>query len=82
LSRWPMRQPQAQRLKVHPLNEGPVAVKDVVVNERPECILNFPTTGLKGVTIEFGDLAYVLSKCEPLTVRIETEKGDATYNFN
>jgi hypothetical protein len=40
------------------------------------------TTGLKGVTMEFGDVGYVLSKCEPITVRIETEKGDTTYNFN
>jgi hypothetical protein len=75
-------QPHAQRLKVQSLVKGPVAVRDVVVNERPECILNFPTTGLKGVTMEFGDVGYVLSKCEPITVRIETEKGETTYNFN
>ena len=69
-------------MKVQSLNKQSVAVRDVVVNERPECILNFPTKGLKGVTMEFGDVGYVLSKCESVKVRIETEKGDTTYDFD
>jgi hypothetical protein len=33
------QQPQAKRLKVQSLDEQPVSVKDVIVNDRPECIL-------------------------------------------
>jgi hypothetical protein len=72
------QQPQAQRLKVQSLGEQPIAVKDVTVNDRPECILiNFP----KDTTMKFGDVSYVVSVCDPLRVRIVTDKGESTYHF-
>ena len=33
------QQPKAQRLKVQSLGEEPVAVRDVTVNGRPDCVL-------------------------------------------
>jgi hypothetical protein len=72
------QQPQAKRLKVQSLDEQPVSVKDVIVNDRPECIL---ANGKKNSTMKFGDVGYILSLCEPLRVRVVTQKGESTYNF-
>jgi hypothetical protein len=72
------QQPQAQRLKVQSLDEQPIAIKDVTVNDRPDCIL---VNGPKDTTMKFGDVSYVLSVCDPVRVRIVTDKGDSTYHF-
>ncbi len=73
------QQPQAQRLKVQSLGELPVAIKDVAVNDRPDCIL---INGPKDTTMNFGDVSYVISRCEPVRVRIVTDRGESTYNFD
>jgi hypothetical protein len=72
------QQPQAQRLKVQSLDEQPIAISDVTVNERPDCIL---VNGSKNTTMSFGDVSYVISLCDPLRVRIVTDRGESTYHF-
>jgi hypothetical protein len=71
-------EPHAKRLKVQPLNEQPISVKDLIVNDRDECIL---ANGLKGSTMKFGDVAYAITNCEPIRVRILTEQGEKTYEL-
>jgi hypothetical protein len=48
------------------------------VNDRDECIL---ANGLKGSTMKFGDVAYAITNCEPIRVRILTEQGEKTYEL-
>ena len=51
------QRPKAQRLKVHSLGEEPVAIRDVTVNGRPDCVLvNDPNDEL------LGDVSYVISR--------------------
>jgi hypothetical protein len=71
------QQPETKRLKVQSLNEGPVEVKDLVVNDRPECAF----WGPKGSTMKFGDVSYVIVPCEPIRVRIATDKGEVVYDM-
>jgi hypothetical protein len=43
------QRPKAQRLKVQSLGEEPVAIRDVTVNGRPDCVLvNDPNDELRG----------------------------------
>ena len=72
------QQPKAQRLKVQSLGEEPVAVRDVTVNGRPDCVL---VNGPKDTTMNYGDVSYVISLCDPLRVRIVTDRGESTYHF-
>jgi hypothetical protein len=72
------QQPKAQRLKVQSLGEEPVAIRNVTVNGRPDCVL---VNGPKDTTMNFGDVSYVISLCDPLRVRIVTDKGESTYHF-
>jgi hypothetical protein len=72
------QQPKAQRLKVQSLGEEPVAIRDVTVNGRPDCVL---VNGPKDTTMNFGDVSYVISLCDPLRVRIVTDKGESTYHL-
>lgn len=72
------QQPQVKRLKVQSLEERPIAVQGVSVNDRPECIL---IDGLKDSLMKFGDVSYVLSRCEPVKVTIATARGAAEYRF-
>jgi hypothetical protein len=72
------QQPTAQRLKVQSLGEQPVAIRDVTVNGRSDCVL---VNGPKDTTMNFGDVSYVISLCDPLRVRIVTDRGESTYHF-
>jgi hypothetical protein len=54
------QQPKAQRLKVQSPGEEPVAIRDVTVNGRPDCVL---VNGSKDTTMNFGDVSYVISLC-------------------
>jgi len=87
--------PTAKRLKVQSMDREPISINDVVVNDRPECTdpnkmgaaglvlaLVAPAVGIKGKTMSFGDVGYVLSPCEPVTVRIETDKGESAYHLD
>lgn len=73
------QQPEAKRLKVQSLEERPIAVQGVSVNDRSECIF---VDGLKDKVMKFGDVSYVLSLCEPVKVIIATERGAAEYRFD
>jgi hypothetical protein len=72
------QRPEAKRLKVQSLNEEPISIKDLIVNDRTECIL---VNGPKDSTMKFGDVSYVLSLCEPVRVRILTDRGEKTYEM-
>ena len=72
------QEPQAKRLKVQSLNDEPVSIKDLIVNDRAECIL---VNGPKDSTMKFGDVSYVLTRCEPIRVRILTDRGEKTYEM-
>jgi len=87
--------PTAKRLKVQSMDREPISINDVVVNDRPECpdpnkmgaaglvlALVAPAVGIKGKTMSFGDVGYVLSPCEPVTVRVETDKGESAYHLD
>ncbi len=89
------QQPQNKRLRVQSLEKQPIAIKDVTVNDRPECTDYDKSTGpfggimamiaapvsIKGKTMSFGDVGYVLSLCDPLKIQIVTERGESIYNF-
>jgi hypothetical protein len=74
-------------LKIVSLNDQPVTIEQVIVNGRPECTSN---TGLKGFatlmasqfinvtdkTIRTGDAYGIGVSCEPVGVKIITDKGD------
>jgi hypothetical protein len=32
--------------------------------------------------MKFGDVSYAIVRCEPVRVRIVTEQGEKTYNFD
>lgn len=72
------QQPQTRRLKVQSLNEQSIPIKGLIVNDRAECTF---VDGLKGAAMKFGDVSYALVLCEPVRVRIVTEQGEQTYNF-
>ena len=72
------QQPKGQRLKVQSLGELPIAIKDVIVNDRPECILAAP----KDTTMKFGDVRYAFPVCDPVRVRIVTDKGESAFQFD
>lgn len=73
-------------LKIVSTNEEPVTIEKIVVNGRPECV---PTDGLAGfatvlaaqfinvsnTTIKTGDAYGVGIGCEPVNVKIVTDKG-------
>jgi hypothetical protein len=76
------QRPQTQRLKVQSLNEGPITIKEVVVNDRAGCVATlFGLFDLRGTTMKYGDVGYVMTTCEPARFRIVTEKGENTYSF-
>jgi hypothetical protein len=77
------QQPQTQRLKVQSLNKGPVAITSTTINGRRDCDANLlGLFGLAGFTMNYGEVRYVLTTCEPLELRIVTDKGESTYTFN
>ena len=77
------QQSQTQRLKVQSLNKEPVATNDATINGQTECMTNFfGLFGLKGITMKYGEVRYVLTTCEPAEFRILTDKGESTYTFN
>jgi hypothetical protein len=73
------QRPQSQRLKVQSLNDEPTPIKDLVVNDRPGWAF---INGVKDVTMMLGDVRYVIVRHEPVRVRIVTDRGEKTYNFD
>jgi len=73
------QQPQTPRLKIQSLNEEEITVQEVIVNERPECIF---VSWLKNTKLKFGDVGYVLTRCEPVRVRIVTDRGTTSLEFD
>jgi hypothetical protein len=73
------QRPQTPRLKIQSLNEEEIIVQEVIVNERAECAF---WNGLKNAKLKFGDVGYVLTPCEPVRVRVVTDRGSTTLEFD
>lgn len=79
-------------LKIVSLTEQPITIQRIIVNDRPECV---PDDGLANfafllaaqfinvtnTTIKTGDAYAVGIRCEPVTVKIITDKGAWTGSF-
>jgi hypothetical protein len=72
-----------KHLKIVSLNDQPVTIEQVIVNGRPECTSNNGLVMLMAAqfinvsnkTIRTGDAYGVGVSCEPVSVRIVTDKG-------
>jgi hypothetical protein len=73
-------------LKIVSLNDQPVTIEQVVVNDRPECtaitglqgfatIMATPFINVSNKTIKTGDAYGIGVSCEPVSVKIVTDKG-------
>jgi hypothetical protein len=91
------------RLKIQSLNEQPILVKNVIVNDNADCSANplaklsaalkaegrdpgllerVPPTSSVTATMKYGDVATVpLFGCEPVRVRVITERGERIYEM-
>ncbi|UPK26763.1 hypothetical protein [Bradyrhizobium sp. 195] len=73
-------------LKIVSMNEQPITIEQVVVNGRPECVLDNGLVMLMAAqfinvtekTIKTGDAYGVGLSCEPVTLKIVTDKGTWT----
>lgn len=76
-------------LKIVSMNEEPVTIEQIIVNGRPECVPNDGVANfamllaaklinVTNTTIKTGDAYGVGVSCEPVTVKIVTDKGTWT----
>jgi hypothetical protein len=72
------QQPSEKRLKVQSLSEQPILIKDLIVNDRGDCVF---FNLAKGRTMYLGDVSYVATMCEPIRVRVVTDQGEMTFNM-
>jgi hypothetical protein len=99
----PTEQVEVLKLKIQSLNDEPILVKNVVVNDNEECSANplaklagalksegrdpgvlgqVPATSSVTATMKYGDVAEVpLFGCEPVRVRIITDRGEKVYEL-
>jgi hypothetical protein len=73
------QQPKMPRLKIQSLNEEEITVQEVIVNERAECVY---VSWLKDTKVKLGDVGYVLTPCDPVKVRVVTDRGSTTLKFD
>lgn len=77
-------------LRIVSLNQQPVTIEQVIVNSRPECLLKNGLVlvvasqhiNVSNKTIRTGDAYGVGLSCEPVTVKIVTDKGEWNSGFN
>jgi hypothetical protein len=80
-------------LKIVSMNNQPITIEQVLVNGRPECVpsdgvANFATAlagrfiNVNNTTIKTGDTYGIGVSCEPVTVKIVTDKGTWTGGFD
>ena len=72
------QQPNEKRLKVQSVSEQPILIKDLIVNDRANCVF---FNLAKGRTMYLGDVSYVATMCEPIRVRVVTDQGEMTFNM-
>ena len=99
----PTEQVAVRRLTIQSLNEQPVVVKNVVVNDNEECTANplakladalkaegrdvgmlaqLAAKSAVATTMKYGDVANVpLYGCQPIRVRVLTDRGESVYLF-
>jgi hypothetical protein len=99
----PSIQVPVMRLKIQSLNEQPIQVQNVIVNDNADCSANplaklsaalkaegrdpgllerIPPTSSVTATMKYGDVATVpLFGCEPVRVRVVTERGETVYEM-
>ncbi|WLC16302.1 hypothetical protein [Bradyrhizobium diazoefficiens] len=76
-------------LKIVSMNEQPITIEQIIVNGRPECVPNDGVANfamllaaqfinVTNTTIKTGDAYGVGVSCEPVTVKIVTDKGTWT----
>jgi hypothetical protein len=64
-------------LTIQSANDYTVELKEVVINEKSECTVKESKTMTLGDTYEVP-----LGGCDPIKVRIVTDRGEAVYNFD
>jgi hypothetical protein len=99
----PSTQVEVMRLTLQSLNEQPVVVQNVIVNDNEDCSANplaklatalkaeghdpgllarIPATSSVQATMKYGDVATVpLFGCEPVRVRVVTDRGEKVYDL-
>ena len=73
-------------LKIVSLNDQPITIEQVVVNGRPECtsenglvmLVASQFINVTGKNIKTGDAYGIGVNCEPISLKIVTDKGDWT----
>ena len=64
-------------LTIQSANDYPVLLREIVINEKPQCSVK------PNKSLTLGDTYDVsLGACDPLKVRIVTDHGEAIYSFN
>lgn len=99
----PFERVPVRRLKVQSLNEQPITITNVVINDNDDCSTNpiakiakalkaegrdpgllsqLPDQSKYVSTLKYGDVANVPTfGCEPVKVRIVTDRGEKTYDL-
>jgi hypothetical protein len=77
-----IRRPFSPMIQIQNIGDGVITIKNVSVNNRPDCIVTFPVIAPPQLTLKTGDTAFGTTDCAVVNITIDTDHGSATYYPN
>ncbi len=73
-------------VKITNVGRETLAVKNIRINDRDDCKANFAIFNLLGVnnnpTLKVGDSLTFTSNCQPIRLKVDTDRGDIELSLN